>query len=354
MVAASSPSGSASRHPSRTSTAGARGPGARAPSLGAARAGRPRARGTSPGSRSAGDRPRRGGRAPQPALARRGQVDWRGWDPFGGESRRASLRYVWDANYEGIEFPARPTVVLRVRAPKRAEYWRVSTLETFAADRWIENLYPVDIGGPRRMLPADPLRAEAAMRNRAVAAAGRRRSRGWTTTASRPRASPRESTGRPSGGSRSSPAASCAPGGTSVAARSTPSGATRRARRPLHSRRSKPRYPDEARAVPRARAGRFPGFGAADARAASTRLRATSATSRCGRTARSGRRRSGAPRARARRTRRRCPRALVPRATVGSSTRSGRRSAAGAPPLVDFVEVTQARATASTTPGRWP
>ena len=86
-----------------------------------------------------------------------GQVDWRGWDPFAGGGRTASLRYVWDANYEGIEFPARPTVVLRVRAPKRAEYWRVSTLETFAADRWIENLYPIDIGGPRRILPADAL-----------------------------------------------------------------------------------------------------------------------------------------------------------------------------------------------------
>ena len=86
-----------------------------------------------------------------------GQVDWRGWDPFAGGGRTASLRYVWDSNYEGIEFPARPTVVLRVRAPKRAEYWRVSTLETFAADRWIENLYPIDIGGPRRILPADAL-----------------------------------------------------------------------------------------------------------------------------------------------------------------------------------------------------
>ena len=47
--------------------------------------------------------------------------------------------------------------MLRVRAPKRAEYWRVSTLETFVADRWIENLYPIDIGGPRRILPADAL-----------------------------------------------------------------------------------------------------------------------------------------------------------------------------------------------------
>jgi protein-glutamine gamma-glutamyltransferase len=85
------------------------------------------------------------------------RVDWRGWDPFAGSGRTASLRYLWDAHYGGIDFPARPTVVLRVRAPKRAEYWRVSTLETFAADRWIENLYPVDMGAPRRTLPPDPL-----------------------------------------------------------------------------------------------------------------------------------------------------------------------------------------------------
>jgi len=68
-----------------------------------------------------------------------------------------NVAYVWDANYDGVEFPTRPTTVLRVRAPKRAEYWRVSTLETFADDRWIENLYPVAIAGPRRTLPADPL-----------------------------------------------------------------------------------------------------------------------------------------------------------------------------------------------------
>ena len=84
-------------------------------------------------------------------------LDWRGWDPFAEGGRTANVSYVWDANYAGIEFPARPTVVLRVRAPKRAEYWRVSTLETFAGDRWIENLYPIALDGPRRRLPADPL-----------------------------------------------------------------------------------------------------------------------------------------------------------------------------------------------------
>jgi transglutaminase-like putative cysteine protease len=84
-------------------------------------------------------------------------VDWRGWDPFSGSGRVADVRYVWDANYAGIDFPVRPTTVLRIRAPKQAQYWRVSTLETFADDRWIENLFPVAIDTPRNSLPADPL-----------------------------------------------------------------------------------------------------------------------------------------------------------------------------------------------------
>ena len=85
-------------------------------------------------------------------------VDWRGWDPFADGGRTANVAYVWDAHYGGIEFPARPTVVLRVRAPKRAEYWRISTLETFADDRWIENLYPVALGRPAAAAPVRPAR----------------------------------------------------------------------------------------------------------------------------------------------------------------------------------------------------
>jgi transglutaminase-like putative cysteine protease len=85
-------------------------------------------------------------------------VDWRGWDPFArGGGGSGDFRFVWDANYTGITFPARPTVVFRVRAPKRAQYWRASTLDTFVADRWIENLYPVDAGAAHGHLPRDPL-----------------------------------------------------------------------------------------------------------------------------------------------------------------------------------------------------
>ncbi len=84
-----------------------------------------------------------------------GKVDWRGWDPFasGGTS---DVRFLWDASYDGIDFPIRPTVMLRIRAPARAEYWRISTLETFTDDRWIEHLYPAALAGAGR-LPADPL-----------------------------------------------------------------------------------------------------------------------------------------------------------------------------------------------------
>jgi transglutaminase-like putative cysteine protease len=84
-------------------------------------------------------------------------VDWRGWDPFAQGGGAGDFRFVWDATYSGITFPPRPTVVFRVRAPKRAEYWRASTLDTFVADRWIENLYPVDAGTASGPLPRDPL-----------------------------------------------------------------------------------------------------------------------------------------------------------------------------------------------------
>ena len=87
----------------------------------------------------------------------RTHVDWRGWDPFARGGGAGNFRFVWDANYAGISFPSRPTVVFRVRAPKRAQYWRASTLDTFVADRWIENLYPVDAGTAHRALPNDPL-----------------------------------------------------------------------------------------------------------------------------------------------------------------------------------------------------
>ena len=85
-----------------------------------------------------------------------GQVDWRGWDPFAGGGS-GDVRFLWDASYAGIDFPIRPTVMLRIRAPASAQYWRMSTLETFTDDRWIEHLFPVSLGKARGRLPRSPL-----------------------------------------------------------------------------------------------------------------------------------------------------------------------------------------------------
>jgi protein-glutamine gamma-glutamyltransferase len=90
----------------------------------------------------------------QPDQAR---VDWRGWSPIGGDRAGVGVSYVWDANYSGIRFPDKATVVLRVRAPRRLLYWRASTLDLFTDDRWVENLYPVLIAGGDRALPGDLL-----------------------------------------------------------------------------------------------------------------------------------------------------------------------------------------------------
>ncbi len=85
------------------------------------------------------------------------RLDWRNWSLFGDSRDRLGVSYVWDAQYQGIQFPVRPTTVLEIEGPRRAHYWRASTLDLFTADRWIENLYPVATSPSTRQLPADPL-----------------------------------------------------------------------------------------------------------------------------------------------------------------------------------------------------
>ena len=277
-------------------------------------------------------------------------VDWRGWDPFADGGRTANVAYVWDAHYGGIEFPARPTVVLRVRAPKRAEYWRVSTLETFADDRWIENLYPVDLAGPRRRLPDDPLvprrdaRPGAWLRQRRHGRGARGEQDRRRVPARpdrrqlRPRALPRRRDH-----ARRPPAPARRP--------STRSGATRRARRRGRSRRHRPatRTPRSASSSSGA-----PGCRATGCRAASGPSIAsspTTATSRSSRTGRSGRRRGAGRRAPARRTRRRCCSSAGSGGTGTSATRSCRRRARARRSSTSSSG--RVPATASTTRARW-
>jgi len=98
------------------------------------------------------------------AVTRDAFLNWKSWDFYDSPGLPVGVRYVWDANYSGVEFPNTKTTVLRIKAPRRALYWRASTLDTFAADRWIENLYPIFLAPAKGDLPPDPLLPAAAAR----------------------------------------------------------------------------------------------------------------------------------------------------------------------------------------------
>lgn len=74
-------------------------------------------------------------------IAREAALNWESWDFDNPVSAQATgVRFAWDANYEGIDFPPTKTVVLTVQGPDRARYWRTSTLDLFASDHWFEDL----------------------------------------------------------------------------------------------------------------------------------------------------------------------------------------------------------------------
>ena len=77
-------------------------------------------------------------------LARDAAVDWETWD-IRGQGRQASeVRFIWDSNYEGIEFPSEKTVVLRVDGPSTPYYWRTTTLDVFDDNHWFERLFSLE------------------------------------------------------------------------------------------------------------------------------------------------------------------------------------------------------------------
>jgi transglutaminase-like putative cysteine protease len=97
------------------------------------------------------------------AVAKQQILAWQGWN-FDPEPDPVSVRYVWLSNYGGIEFSKEPTVLLRIKAPKRNLYWRATTLDEYTGVGWREDL---DSGPPvraRRVAtpPDDPLVSEAA------------------------------------------------------------------------------------------------------------------------------------------------------------------------------------------------
>ena len=99
------------------------------------------------------------------SFAQQAALEWEKWDFRGLPAKALGVRFVWEANYDGISFPPTKTVVLEIEGSERAEYWRASTLDLFTADRWLEELFPRLIADADRAVPLDRL-APLRMRNR--------------------------------------------------------------------------------------------------------------------------------------------------------------------------------------------
>ena len=99
------------------------------------------------------------GAGARPSVA---ALDWQNWDLFGESRAGHTVVAVWRSDYGGIDFPPGKTTVLKIKAPRRALYWRATTLDTFASDHWVETLYATGPPARTEMLPRDPLFPPAA------------------------------------------------------------------------------------------------------------------------------------------------------------------------------------------------
>ena len=72
------------------------------------------------------------------AIAKGELVDWQSWDFYNVQEAPVSVSFVWNAQYDGLRFPAKRTTVLEIKAPSTALYWQAAVLDRFALDRWSE------------------------------------------------------------------------------------------------------------------------------------------------------------------------------------------------------------------------
>jgi transglutaminase-like putative cysteine protease len=98
-----------------------------------------------------------------PAVAKGEFLSWKRWDPYDRPEDPVGVRYVWNANYGGIRFPEKVTTVLRVTGPRRAHYWRATTLDVFRDGRWVEQLATISASNERFEVLSDPLLPQSAL-----------------------------------------------------------------------------------------------------------------------------------------------------------------------------------------------
>jgi len=86
-----------------------------------------------------------------PAVAKSAFLDWQHWDFYTRPQKPVSVKYIWDARYDGVHFPKKRTTVLTIRAPRRPYYWRATILDRFDGTRWLEHVWR-DTPSQRRQL----------------------------------------------------------------------------------------------------------------------------------------------------------------------------------------------------------
>jgi len=89
-----------------------------------------------------------------PAVAKSAFLDWQQWDFYTHPQKSVSVRYIWDARYDGVRFPKKKTTVLTIRAPHTPYYWRATVLDRFDGTRWLEDVRPESIHQKLRLNPA--------------------------------------------------------------------------------------------------------------------------------------------------------------------------------------------------------
>jgi protein-glutamine gamma-glutamyltransferase len=74
------------------------------------------------------------------AVAKGAFLGWETWDLYDPPDKPVSVGYVWNSNYSGLEWPEERTTVLKVEVdgPRRALYWRATTLDEYNGSDWLE------------------------------------------------------------------------------------------------------------------------------------------------------------------------------------------------------------------------
>ncbi len=89
-----------------------------------------------------------------PAVAKSAFLDWQHWDFYTHSQKAVSVRYIWDARYDGVRFPKKRTTVLTIRARHTPYYWRATVLDRFDGTRWLEDVWPETARQSRELMPA--------------------------------------------------------------------------------------------------------------------------------------------------------------------------------------------------------